>query len=214
MLFNLEEKMIQRKILKRYTDIPALIYLLQKREITLLDPASWDDKNDIFFMEQYKTRKTLKSLLALCFTQASETFHHWKVFANGSSGVCITFKRSELLNLLSEQTEIRHKKVDYKKLNQIKEFLIADEDLPFCKRHGYLDEGEYRVIYENANDAQSIKNISINLSCIEKITFSPFIPQPLFEAMKEIITKIPGCEKLKLYRSTLVNNLNWQSSIA
>lgn len=206
--------MIQRKILKRYTDIPALIYMLQKCEITLLDPASWDDKNDIFFMQQYKSKKELKTLLALCFTKASETFHHWKVFANGSSGVCITFKRSELLNLLSEKTGIRHEIVVYKKLNQVKGSLIAVEDLPFCKRHGYLDEGEYRVIYENANEALPIKNISINLSCIEKITFSPFISIPLFEAMKEIITKIPGCEKLKLDRSTLVNNPNWQSSIA
>jgi hypothetical protein len=113
-----------------------------------------------------------------------------------------------LLDSLNVQTGIRHEIVVYKKLNQIKGSLIAVEDLPFCKRHGYQDEGEYRVIYENANEALSIKNISINLSCIEKITFSPFIYPQLFEAMKEIITKIPGCEKLKLDRSTLVNNPN------
>ncbi len=113
-----------------------------------------------------------------------------------------------MLDSLNVQTGIRHEIVVYKKLNQIKGSLIAVEDLPFCKRHGYQDEGEYRVIYENANEALSIKNISINLSCIEKITFSPFIYPQLFEAMKEIITKIPGCEKLKLDRSTLVNNPN------
>jgi hypothetical protein len=97
MLFNLQEKMIQRKILKRYTDIPALIYMLQKSEITLLDPASWDDKNDIFFLQQYKSKKELKTLLALCFTQASETFHHWKVFANGSSGYALPLSKVSCL---------------------------------------------------------------------------------------------------------------------
>jgi hypothetical protein len=32
--------------LRRYTDLTALIYLLHQRKITLLDPSSWDDKND------------------------------------------------------------------------------------------------------------------------------------------------------------------------
>lgn len=30
--------------LRRYTDLTALIYLLQKRKLTLLDPSSWDDR--------------------------------------------------------------------------------------------------------------------------------------------------------------------------
>jgi hypothetical protein len=32
--------------LRRYTDIPALVYLLAERKITLVDPQSWDDAND------------------------------------------------------------------------------------------------------------------------------------------------------------------------
>jgi hypothetical protein len=39
--------------LRRYTDLTALIYLLHKRKITLLDPASWDDKNDSFYLSKY-----------------------------------------------------------------------------------------------------------------------------------------------------------------
>jgi hypothetical protein len=59
------------KFLRRYTN------LLKEQKITLLDPESWEDKNDSHFMSLYRKKKSLKSVLALCFTQASETFHHW-----------------------------------------------------------------------------------------------------------------------------------------
>jgi len=39
-----------KQYLRRYTNIPALLYLLRERKITLLDPASWDDKNDFYFL--------------------------------------------------------------------------------------------------------------------------------------------------------------------
>ena len=61
------------KFLRRYTNLPALLYLLRERKITLLDPASWDDKNDSYFLSLYHQKKQLKSVLALCFTPAFET---------------------------------------------------------------------------------------------------------------------------------------------
>jgi hypothetical protein len=33
-----------------HTDIPALIHLLTEKQITLLDPDTWDDKNDSYFL--------------------------------------------------------------------------------------------------------------------------------------------------------------------
>jgi Family of unknown function (DUF6152) len=44
---------VSKNYLRRYTDIPALISLLSERKITLLDPASWDDKNDSRFLALY-----------------------------------------------------------------------------------------------------------------------------------------------------------------
>jgi hypothetical protein len=85
---------VSTNYLRRYTDIPALISVLSERKITLLDPASWDDKNDSRFLALYKDKEKLQSVLALCFTQTDEMYHHWRVFANGSAGVCIRFDRS------------------------------------------------------------------------------------------------------------------------
>ena len=84
--------------LRRYTDLPALLNMLSMRQITLLDPKTWDDRNDSFFMSLYKERKKLKTLLALCFAQTPETYHHWRVFSNGSAGVCVVFDRAALLD--------------------------------------------------------------------------------------------------------------------
>ena len=52
------------ELLRRYTNIPALIYLLTARKITLLDPASWDDKNDLHFLSLYREKKSLETVLA------------------------------------------------------------------------------------------------------------------------------------------------------
>ncbi len=45
---------LTKKFLRRYTDLPALIHLLRTASITFLDPSSWDDKNDAYFMNLYK----------------------------------------------------------------------------------------------------------------------------------------------------------------
>lgn len=65
--------------LRRYTDLTALIYLLRKRKLTLLDPGSWDDSNDSHYLTLYKEKRKLKSVLALCFMQTDERYHHWSV---------------------------------------------------------------------------------------------------------------------------------------
>ena len=66
--------------LRRYTDLPALLHMLAAKQLTLLDPKTWDDQNDSFFMSQYKERKKLKTVLALCFSQTAKTYHHWRSF--------------------------------------------------------------------------------------------------------------------------------------
>ena len=117
--------------LRRYTDIPALIYLLTEQKITLLDPESWDDSNDSHYLALYRDKKKLKSVLALCFTQANETYHHWRVFAGGASGVCIRFKRSELLSATKKRAGLRTGSVTYLTLGKIRHKRLATQRLPF-----------------------------------------------------------------------------------
>jgi hypothetical protein len=79
--------------IRRYTELPFLLDFLRTREIALLSPSSWDDKNDAHYLDAYaKAKAEAKSaspgaVRALCMTEASETYHHWKVFSSGSSGM-------------------------------------------------------------------------------------------------------------------------------
>ena len=197
-------------VLRRYTSLPSLLHLLRKREITLLSPEKWDDKNDAFFMSEFKKRKNLKSVLALCFTEAHETYHHWKVFTQGSEGVRITFKRDELLAAFDTTTNIRKGAVTYKLIRQLRKFRATVAQLPFLKRQPYKDEKEFRLVYADLGEGIDTKPFKIDLTCIQRITLNPWMPKPLADAVKATIHSIDRCGKIKVSRTTLLENEQWK----
>jgi hypothetical protein len=199
------------KFLRRYTNLPALLYLLRERKITLLDPASWDDKNDSYFLSLYHQKKQLKSVLALCFTPAFETYHHWRVFAEGSSGVCISFDHEKLLRAVKKQSGVTARSVQYLTLNDIRGVDVKTRNLPFLKRSAFGDEQEFRIIYESPVETHDTLNIDIPLACIERVTLSPWIPSMLADHVKSTIREIEGCQSMRVFRSTLISNENWKT---
>lgn len=203
--------MRQKQPLRRYTNIPALIYLLRERKITLLDPASWDDKNDSYFLSLYREKRDLTSVLALCFTPANETYHHWRVFAEGSSGACISFNQAKLLKAVKKQVGVTAKAVQYLTLADIRDMKVKTAALPFLKRSAYGDEREFRIIYESSGKKEGSLDVAIPLACIERITLSPWIPASLSDHLKSTIKEIDGCSAMKVYRSTLISNENWKT---
>ena len=203
--------MKQKQPLRRYTNIPALIYLLRERKITLLDPASWDDKNDSYFLSLYREKRDLTSVLALCFTPANETYHHWRVFADGSSGACISFDQAKLLKAVKKQVGVTAKAVQYLTLADIRDMKVKTRALPFLKRSAYGDEREFRIIYQSSTRKDGSLDVAIPLACIERITLSPWIPTALSDHLKSTIKEIDGCSAMKVYRSTLISNENWKT---
>lgn len=196
--------------LRRYTDMPALLYLLNERKITLLDPESWDDSNDSHYLALYREKMNLKSVLVLCFTQANETYHHWRVFANGSSGVCIRFKRAELLEIVKKQPSIRTGTVKYRTLPEMRKKTLVSRELPFLKRYAFEQEDEFRIVYESKKEKNPTLDITIPLSCIERITLSPWVPRALSRHIKRTLKSIKGCSYLEISRSTLIGNEEWK----
>jgi hypothetical protein len=202
---------MSKALLRRYTDLPGLIFLLRERKITLLDPQSWDDRNDSYYLALYKQKKGLGSVLALCFTQAPETYHHWRVFANGASGVCITFNRAEVLEAVKQQPGVRTRNVKYLTLPEIRNETLRTRDLPFLKRYAFEHEDEFRMIYESTARDIPYLNIPAPLLCIDRITLSPWIPKALSGQVKETLRSIKGCSDLKIVRSTLISNEEWKT---
>ncbi len=194
-------------LLRRYTNLPSLFDILENKRITLLDPSTWDDKNDSYFLHQYKVKKQLKTILGLCFTEKGETYHHWKVFSDGSSGVCVVFKKDALLKKILICEGVKEGLVEYKRIKQLKNIPPSLDEMPFVKRLPYRDEKEYRLIYENKIKKESFKHIDIDIGCIDRITLSPWTPEPLIEPVRKAIKNI---HNVKVYKSSLISNEQWK----
>jgi len=201
---------VKNNRLLRYTSLPVLLDILSKQKLTLLNPASWDDRNDSYYLELYKKKKKLKTLLALCFTTRAETYHHWKVFSDGLSGVCIRFYKKKLLNDIHSVIGIKYEAVKYSLIRELKSAPPSTEQLPFLKRYPFKDEGEFRIIYRNKSNEMETKSVSIELDCIEEIKLSPWIPDPVSDTVKSVIKDINGSSKIKASKTTLVDNEVWE----
>lgn len=196
---------------RRYTDIPSLISMLTNRELTLLDPSFWDDKNDSYFLSTYKEKEQLKSVLALCFTTESETYHHWRVFSSGTSGVCINFRATDLEKTLNERQGVSFKKVNYLKIDELRSKQPRTEELPFLKRLPYKHEMEFRALWKSKTQEIGYLNIPFELSSVTRITLSPWMHPNLRKGVINLLKKIDDCKSIPMWGSTLIDNDEWKS---
>lgn len=185
--------------------------MLQRRRLKFLDPQSWDDKNDSYFMSLYRKSKNLTCLLALCFSATNETYHHWKVFASGNGGVRVSFDKTRLIRLVNQYEGFRCGEVHYKKLIEIREEAPKARDLPFLKRDPYRHEEEFRILFESCTLEQKPVYVDLSLSMIRSISLSPWLNERLEQPVISTIRKIKGCEGFKIHRSTLISNETWKS---
>lgn len=199
-------------ILRRYTELPSALDILRQRRLTLLSPLTWDDKNDRAAMQRYASARENQSVLGLCFSQAAETFHHWKIFAPNSSGVCIEFHKKLLLDLVPK-ANFRHDKVKYQSPTEFLSGYPSPRDLPFIKGSAYRHEIEYRIVY--ASETKGLQSISfpIELATIRSIILGPWLPTALVEATTAAFRSIEGCDTIPILHSKVVENENWISYI-
>jgi len=203
----------QAPFLNRYTSLPVAIDVLFQRRITLLSPETWEDRNDAFYLERYREEKELQTLVAICFSTLRETFHHWKVFSGGSSGVCIEFDKARLLKAFTNSKGFRYDEMKYRWVKTVKSKRPAVENWPFLKRKAFRDEGEFRIIYENSEAHERTKHVEIDLRTINKVTLSPWLPDPVVKSVRALIKTIKGCQQLKVNRSSLIDNAGWKKAI-
>lgn len=193
----------------RYTDLPSLIHILSSRQLTLLNPMTWDDKNDSAYITLYREKSKLASVLALCFTRASETYHHWRIFAPTSSGVRITFNEERLRTCIEGVPGLRLQDVEYVKLEDLRKRKPKLDRLPFLKRYPYQPESEVRLLWESATDQKGALTVPFELGAITDITLSPWLHPTLVESVKSVLHDIPDCNGLTVRRTTLINNNEW-----
>jgi hypothetical protein len=196
--------------LKRYTDLPFLFDYLRTKELALLSPRSWDDKNDSHYIEVYAQSKGCTGTYALCLTEATETYHHWKVFTSGASGVCLEFDKDALLSCATKVSGLRAEAVHYRTMGEIRKLDLKQEQLPFLKRKAFCDESEFRFFLANNDTSNSVIRFHVPASAIRRIMLSPWIPVAVANRVKESVQSMIGCKSIKISRSSLVDNEKWK----
>jgi hypothetical protein len=195
--------------LRRYTDLPAVLRMLSAQEITLLSPSTWDDQNDKNLLLAYRRCKGLRSLLALCFAQAPETYHHWKVFAPGSAGMCVIFEKERLLDEL-RGTGILHSSVSYLTIADLRGGDPPLDQIPFSKRAAYGDEQEFRLIYCDSDAQLSSKTFPMPIAAVDRVLINPWLAPQLAETVRQLIQGLPGCDRLPILQSTVIDGPAWK----
>src|SRR5688572_16152316 len=99
-------------VIRRYISIAGAIDMLRHQQLALLDPATWDDRNDRYFMELYKEARGLGGLYAACASTCYETYHHWRVFTSSADGVCVEIYRQPLEQALATMGGVRFDEVE------------------------------------------------------------------------------------------------------
>jgi hypothetical protein len=185
--------------------------MVQHSCVTFLSPESWDDRQDAFFIQQYQSAQEIRTVLAICLSEAPETYHHWFTFAHGPSGICIAFKRDLLLSSLGANPKIRHGRVEYIKLNELGKHVHGASQMPFLKRYPFSPECEYRLLYEDQYDETSIFEQTIPLECVDRIYLSPWMPNSVATSVKQFLEASSVFKDLKISHSTLISNETWMN---
>ena len=200
--------------LRRYTKLPQLIHVLRTRSLTLLDPKHWDDKNDGALIAKYREKYRFKRVLALCFTKASETYHHWRIYADGVAGICIEFDKIKLLESLTKKKGLRWGSVSYVRIDRLADYQKRCLRWPFIKRYPYAGEEEFRLIYEDRREnGEDAFQVSFDLKAINRIYLSPWIERDEADSVAMMIRYLPNCSAINVLKTTLVNNRKWQRTL-
>jgi hypothetical protein len=199
--------------LRRYTSILAALDTLFNRRITLVNPNTWADRNDRDVMALYAASTPGRSVFAYCMAEGRELAHHWQVFADRGSGVCIAFDKARLIEAISADPAIQHRSVSYVNWRDI--HLAGPLDhLPFIKRQVYRAEREYRLIATpNTNDNLAAYDVGIPLSCITSISVSGEVPEAHFETFRRLVGSVPDCRRLRVRQSGLLQNPRWTAAL-
>jgi hypothetical protein len=195
--------------LRRYTDLAAVLRILNERAITLLPPSTWDDRNDRGLMAAYQSGAKLKTVLAICLAEAGETYHHWKVFSSGKDGMCVVFNK-EYIQAIADKEGLRHKSVSYYTLHRLREREPQLGELPFSKRTAYKDEREYRLVFESSSEIITSKDVRFPVVAVERVLVNPWLPSPLVETIKSSLKSIKGFERLTVSQSSVIDTPAWK----
>jgi hypothetical protein len=198
-----------RKYIKRYTRLSHAFDMLRRKKLVLPEPSTWDDINDQEFVRLYCEHIDAKSVFALCCTMGAERYHHWRVFTEGSTGICLEFKRRPLQAALNRMQGVTAAPVKYVKMDELNRSNgYRARDLPFIKRIGFSDEREWRILVTN-DDAGDLFEIPFEIDWVHRVVLNPWMPKDIAEETRRIIRPLLA-KGVSIQSSFLTNSPRWK----
>ena len=183
----------QPKYFRHYTDVNALLGILEGGLRLSKPKKSWDDLNDYYTVQKY-AEYINKDVFVLCLCESLGNAHHWYYYGYSHDGFENIYKNikcniklngSKLRSILNKRGLTPQKMIyaitnekaslnKHPKLQTLKRVFKNMNNLPYLKRAEYRVEKEWRVISE-VNKAENCKidnspePIEIK-DCIESIT--------------------------------------------
>lgn len=196
--------------IKRYTELPFVLQALQEKKLALLNPTSWDDKNDAHYVQKFKQRSRLRGVFALCLTEATQTYHHWRIFTHGASGACIHFKKNEFQQWVDDTKGLVGQRVQYRTIPQLRAQRPELAELPFIKRDAYRHETEYRLLHTSRKTSSGPVSFEFPVEIVERVVLNPWLHASTLKSIKALIHTIHGWKSLRVIPATIVNNDEWR----
>ena len=196
-------------LLLRYTSIASALDILQTQELTLLPPSTWDDEVDRNLMAAYARRNAFTSVAALCFAATGQTYHHWRIFTDGSSGACISFERQRLEDAVAKHGVVT-RPIRYKTIRDDKARPVRESELAFTKRAAFSAEDEVRMLIASSDEKFSSKRIPFPIGAVEELILNPWMHDDLVETLKTIVERIPNLPPIVVRKSQLFSSPYWR----
>ena len=78
------------------------------------------------------------------------------------------------------------------------------------KRVGFQPEDEYRIIAETTAAQRATLSVELPVSRINRVYLNPWLPKPISDSVVTTLRAIPGCSKLKVSKSYLIDSSRWK----
>lgn len=211
-----------KEYLYHYMPLRYFVKFIESKRLVFMNPKTWDDKNDSFSISLIPRKK----IRVLCFTSCEDNYFFWKTYAGKGIGVCVEFRKKELLKMTAENVKsgnvvyLSLKEHDVYKDDLKEKYNIQDYiELAFLKSNSFDFEKEFRMVhFSKENELYDQKKPAIefvDFKSIETIYLSPFLDENERMDLKQLLNTFLNANGVTcdVEQSKITNDVLWRNAI-
>ncbi len=202
-----------RDFFRKYMPLGRALDTL-KQGMYLAHPEKWADGNDKVCAQRY-TEIFKKSVRAICVTEGTEKYHHWRSYNEPGLMVALLLSKKAFIAqwdaLASSGYQTRHAPVRYFPIRRATE--IAPENFVFSKFNGYESEQEYRFVAMADRLEGLPQRLPLSSDAVKGIIVNPWADNDLVEAIRIAVNAISPFASASVTKSTVLGKDKWIAKI-